>query len=795
MKLLAAFLSPILARRMTRNNQRQFSDLGGLRMRSAGRLAWLGLGILAITSGALSVRAANSATAATLAPEAPYERVVILGFDGADAGLVEELMAAGRLPNLARLRAEGSYSPLLSTNPPQTPVSWAAFATGLNPGRTEIFDFLRRTEGTYFPDFAMIREIRRPFLFGARNPVAFGALGALASALLAGVAFLLLRRGRLAVAGVALALGVFGGVSIWFVASRWMPHEVPDAVNARRGLPFWTAAAAAGIPVRVINVPDTFPAESHEDLSMLSGLGVPDMRGRIGSPSIFTSDQNLTLRENQFSIEIVRLPARRGHIETALVGPLNKPFWDYRLDEASRGIDNADARTRARAAEEAALRSRGVRRQLDVPFTIDATDDGVTLTLAGQTQSLRPGDWSRWLVVPIRVNPLVDTLNGLRGIVRFKLLALSPEIKLYLSPLNFHPECQPIPFTAPRSLAGDLVRELGLFKTLGWPIDTWSLASGLTDEQLFIEDMRSTVDTQVSMMTTALDAGRDRLYLQVFDFTDRVGHMLWRLRDPEHPIYDAALAQRWGPEIPRAYERMDAIVGEAMKRLKPRTALIVCSDHGFASFRRGVNYNTWLVKNGFMTLFETTYEGRSLEDLFDKGNLGSFFKYVDWSRTKAYALGLGNIYINLLGREPKGSVAPGREYDEVRDAIARGLEGLVDPKTGEKPVMRVYRREEIYSGFDPRLIPDLRVANANHYRVGWQSTLGEVPPDIFEDNTRAWSGDHCSNDPSVVPGILFSTARLEAKTPAIGDVFPTVLALLGVPPVAGIDGRSLVPSR
>jgi predicted AlkP superfamily phosphohydrolase/phosphomutase len=108
--------------------------------------------------------------------------------------------------------------------------------------------------------------------------------------------------------------------------------------------------------------------------------------------------------------------------------------------------------------------------------------------------------------------------------------------------------------------------------------------------------------------------------------------------------------------------------------------------------------------------------------------------------------------------------------------------------------MRVYRREEIYSGFDPRLIPDLRVANGNHYRVGWQSSLGEVPPDIFEDNTRAWSGDHCSNDPSVVPGILFSTARLDAKTPAIGDVFPTVLALLGVPPVAGIDGRSLVPS-
>src|SRR5207249_8868666 len=130
------------------------------------RLAAFMAGLLAIAF------TAKDATAA------PYERVVVLGFDGADAGLVEEYLAAGRLPHLARLRAEGVYSPLRSTNPPQTPVSWAAFATGLNPGRTEIFDFLRRTEGTYFPDFAMIKETRRPLFFGERNPAAFAALGA-----------------------------------------------------------------------------------------------------------------------------------------------------------------------------------------------------------------------------------------------------------------------------------------------------------------------------------------------------------------------------------------------------------------------------------------------------------------------------------------------------------------------------------------------------------------------------------------------------------------------------------------
>ncbi|HKN47514.1 MAG TPA: nucleotide pyrophosphatase, partial [Candidatus Polarisedimenticolia bacterium] len=184
--------------------------------------------------------------------------------------------------------------------------------------------------------------------------------------------------------------------------------------------------------------------------------------------------------------------------------------------------------------------------------------------------------------------------------------------------------------------------------------------------------------------------------------------------------------------------------------------------------------------------------GRTLEDLYDRGELGEFFRYVDWSHTRAYAMGLGNIYINLLGREPSGSVAPGREYDEVRDAIATQLEALVDPETGERPVTRVYRREDIYSGFDPRLVPDLRVANSAHYRVGWQTALGEVPPQVFEDNLKAWSGDHCSNDPALVKGVLFSSARLARGAPRIADIYPTVLDLLGIRVPGGIDGRTLV---
>ncbi len=722
---------------------------------------------------------------------ADYDKVIVLGFDGADASLVEQYLSEGKLPNLSRLRAQGTYSPLRPANPPQTPVSWASFSTGLNPGRTEIFDFLRRTEGTYLPDFAMIRVGKKPFLFGARTPPMLGGLVAAVTMALAAVAALAVRRRRALALGCGALAAFLLGAGSAAIFARLLPRELPTAWNARKGETFWAAATRAGFTARVLNVPDTFPAEEASGLEMLSGLGVPDMRGRIGSPSFYTSDATLALPDNQFSVEIVKLDRRKGTIATRIVGPLNKPFYDFVLDEAASGIQNPEERQKRRAAKQRELEARGVPKRLDVPFRIEAAEGAATIDLAGQRQTLRPGGWSDWFIVPIPVNPLVDLVSGLKGIVRFKLLSLEPELKLYMSPLNFHPTCQPVPFTAPRSFARDLLKEFGLFKTLGWPIDTWSLPSGLTDEKHFLEDMEATVDVQLRMMKRFLETGQERLYVQVFDFPDRVGHMLWRLHDPGHPLYDARLAAVYAGEIPKAYERMDRIVGEAISRIGPRTALLICSDHGFTSFRRGVNYNTWLVKNGFMVLRQGASGGKTLEDLFDRGELGEFFKYVDWSRTRAYALGLGNIYINLLGREPKGSVAPGREYEEVREAIVKQLEALIDPTTGEHPVMHVYRREEIYSGFDPRLVPDLRAANGPHYRIGWQTALGEVPPNLFEDNLKAWSGDHCSNDPSIVPGVLFANVPLAVPHPGIADVAPTVLTLLGVPPQAGIDGQTL----
>ncbi|HYG61919.1 MAG TPA: alkaline phosphatase family protein, partial [Thermoanaerobaculia bacterium] len=321
-------------------------------------------------------------------------------------------------------------------------------------------------------------------------------------------------------------------------------------------------------------------------------------------------------------------------------------------------------------------------------------------------------------------------------------------------------------------------------------IDTWSMDNGTIPEEVFLEDVKLTVDKDREMLRGFLERKDEwDVLVHYFEFTDRVQHMMFRFFDPKHPLNTPEGSAKWGGSILQSYQEMDAIVGEVMQKMPKDTILMVVSDHGFASFRRGMNYNTWLAKNGFMKLTGEDPERKNLEDLFDQGD---FFKNVDWSQTRAYALGLGQIYINLKGRESKGIVEPGEEYKRVAAEIKAGLEAFVDPLTGERPVAHVFTRDEAYGTFDPELIPDLIPSNSEGYRVGWQDSLGGIAKEIVEDNTNIWSGDHCSVYPPLVEGIFFSSIPMDARDAYMGDVMPTILDLYGVQPTAKLDGRSFV---
>jgi predicted AlkP superfamily phosphohydrolase/phosphomutase len=212
---------------------------------------------------------------------------------------------------------------------------------------------------------------------------------------------------------------------------------------------------------------------------------------------------------------------------------------------------------------------------------------------------------------------------------------------------------------------------------------------------------------------------------------------------------------------------------------------MVMSDHGFHSFRRGVNLNTWLVQNGYMKFQGQVGEQKGLADLFGRGE---FFQGVDWSQTKAYAVGLGQIYFNLKGREGKGIVSAGSEYAALQDEIRTKLVPLLDPDTGERVFGDVYERDDLYKGDYLMNAPDLQVGFNDGYRVGWQDTLGQIQRHVVDNNNRKWSGDHCATATEISGGVLFLNRRVERAQPHIMDLSPTILKLLEVPLPKDLDG-------
>jgi predicted AlkP superfamily phosphohydrolase/phosphomutase len=273
----------------------------------------------------------------------------------------------------------------------------------------------------------------------------------------------------------------------------------------------------------------------------------------------------------------------------------------------------------------------------------------------------------------------------------------------------------------------------------------------------------------------------------VIESTDRVQHMMWRLIDPAHPMHDKALAAQFGDSIERVYRKCDDFVGEVVSRVDPSTMILIVSDHGFHSFRHSVNLNTWLVQEGFMAIQGQDPGEKKLQDLFGGG---TFWENVDWSRTKAYAMGLGQIYINMKGREAQGIVAPGAESKAVQNELSARLLTMTDPDTGARMVDAVYQADNIYSGEFMKNAAELQVGLADGYRVSWQSTLGGSPPGIVYPNMKKWSGDHGSFDYKSTPGILISS-RPVAGGARIIDIAPTVLKFFGLPIPDDIDGKSL----
>jgi predicted AlkP superfamily phosphohydrolase/phosphomutase len=188
--------------------------------------------------------------------------------------------------------------------------------------------------------------------------------------------------------------------------------------------------------------------------------------------------------------------------------------------------------------------------------------------------------------------------------------------------------------------------------------------------------------------------------------------------------------------------------------------------------------NAWLKENGYLFLKDGAETS------------GDWFEKVDWSRTKAFTLGLTGLFVNRIGRERDGIVKPGPELDALCHELKAKLEALRDPATGEPVIREVFLTREIQSGPYADAAPELLIGYQKGFRHSWDCATGAVTKEIFTDNTRSWSGDHCV-DPRLVPGVFWCNRKIEALEPALIDLAPTVLDLFGVPIPGYMQGKRL----
>lgn len=652
-------------------------------------------------------------------PERPDQPgVFVLGVDGMDPVILRRLIGEGKMPNFAKLAQDGSFQELGTSNPPQSPVAWSNFVTGLDPGGHGIYDFVHRDPATYLPTSS------------ATPPP--GDLGT--------------------------SVKVFG---------YYLPVIPGDEIlNNRSGTPWWDALHGAGVDVEVYRVPGNYPVTPSE-AKTLSGMGTVDMRGGYGVYTWFTDKPHGGGGHDV-----------KGDVQLVTVE-------DYDLDGVG---DTVSARLRG-APDLFHLepgKIPGENDYLTVPVTVWIDpDEEVAFIRAGDAEAvLREGEWSDWMEVNF------DALPGgtmpLGGAVRFYAKELRPGFALYASPVNMSAEAPPQPISTPDDFATELSEAMGgQYYTQGMPEETNALKDGNFDDDDYVRQVALVQEDAELMLRIALERFEpgDATFFYLSD-VDLQCHMLWRHGDPKyaeaphHPAWEAVSAEKHAMDIEGYYRNVDRLLGEVRAELPADSLLVVMSDHGFQPYTRKVHLNAWLRDHGWLSLKDGKTTGHIAQ-----GD-------VDWSKTRAYALGFNALYLNVQGREAQGVVPPA-EVAAVQKELSDQLLALTDPKDGARVVLRVDRGAEVYHGDRVGEAPDLVVGYDRGYGHSDESTLGEILEPEIEDNSSRWSGNHLMA-PEVVPGIVLSSRKIDGEGHDLTDVTATLLAWYGQPMLPGMRGEAFL---
>jgi predicted AlkP superfamily phosphohydrolase/phosphomutase len=557
----------------------------------------------------------------TQSSKANGKRVVVLGIDGMDPGFLEQHWDS--LPNLNRLRQDGGYTRLATTNPPQSPVAWSTLITGMNPAEHGIFDFVLRNPATLQP---------------------YSSLGQAQSG------------------GWSLPLGPYR-----------LPITHGHIRTFRSGIPFWQILGDRGIRSTILRMPENFPPAAGAGQS-LSGMGTPDLRGTFGEFSFYTDDPARKAGKVPGG-EVIRIALDRGHVRLPLRGPANP------------------------------LRKDGASTFIEIPAAVDPSEPAARFDAAGQQLVLRRGEWPRWIRVRF---PLIRWLGSAAGMFRIYLKEVHPRFEVYISPINIDPRSPELPVASPAGYSRELARAIGPFYTQGIAQDTAAYRQHIFSQAEYLEQSRQVSRELAGVLGYGLDHFHHGILFFHYFGIDQNSHMLWGK-------YDAELLE--------SYQNVDNLIGRVRAQTGEAT-FIVMSDHGFTRFDRSVNLNTWLMREGLLTLNSPDSVGSD-----------ELFAHVDWSRTKAYSIGLNAIYVNQLDRERYGIVAPGEETAGVIETIRKRLSDFRDPQNGQPVAYSAVRPGDQDTKVVSESAPDLIVGIYPGYRSSWETALGAVHAEVVTDNT------------------------------------------------------------
>lgn len=448
-------------------------------------------------------------------------------------------------------------------------------------------------------------------------------------------------------------------------------------------------ASDMGFPATALWWPALFPARPEIPVATIPGLGTPDIRGQLGVGTLLTTEP-----EEKKKTKVTKLEAAgKNKFNAMLEGP--------------------------------SVKSKDGMRPAVLPVTVEIQDDATaTVIIANQKYQLTVGQWSPIIELKFQAGFAFNV----HAITQVILTEVKNKVSLYFLPLQIHPLHSLWHYATPPSLVKDSWKNTGPFLTLGWPQDTNALEDGCISDDQFLDLCDSIFTSRQKIFFHQLNNFREGVLAGIFDCLDRVQHMFLRTRQD--------IVDQW-------YIKLDQYVGEVQSRIDKlnldKYRFIILSDHGFRPWENKVHLNHWLVENGYMSLTNQT----ETPDLRD----------VNWQNTKAYALGLNSVYLNVASREGQGIVQP-QDIEPLLDEIKTKL---LDWKTedGKQAISRVLLKHEAFTGPYARLGPDLVIGYAPGYRASSETGLGKSASKSVEANADHWGADHCI-DSTKVPAVLFT---------------------------------------